>query len=57
MSSIVDLKHMLHRKLGVALRRREPFVSEHFLDGAKVGTLLQHVRAESMAQRVRVDVR
>jgi len=48
---------MLHRELGVALRSREAFVAEHFLDCAQVCAFLKHVSAECVAQSVRVDIR
>ena len=32
-------------------------MTQELLDGAKVGALLQHVRAEGVAQRMRVDLR
>ena len=57
MRLVVNLQHMLHRQLRIALRGSEAFVAEQFLNGAQVGAFFQHVRAESMAQRVRMHVR
>jgi hypothetical protein len=57
MRLVVDLQHMLHRKLRVALRGGQALVAEQLLNGAQVGAFFQHVRAESMAQRVRMHVR
>ncbi len=57
MGLVVHLQHVFHRQLRVALRSRESFVAEQFLNCAEVGAFFQHVRPESMAQRVRVDVR
>jgi|HubBroStandDraft_4_1064222.scaffolds.fasta_scaffold18354_3 hypothetical protein len=57
MRLVVDLQHMFHRQLGIALRSGEAFVPEQFLNSPEVGAFLQHVRTESMAQCVRVDVR
>ncbi len=57
MSLIVNLQHMLHRKLRVALRGRKPLMAEQFLDGAQVRAFFQHVRSESVAQRVRMHIR
>src|SRR6266851_4046758 len=57
MCLVVNLQHMLHRKLRVTLRSGEAFVAEQLLDRAQVGAFFQHVRAEGMAKRVRVYVR
>jgi len=57
MRLVVNLKHVLHGKLSVALGRRKPLVAKHFLNGAQVGALLKHVRAESVTQSVRMHVR
>ena len=57
MRLVVDLQHMFHRQLRVALRSSETFVAEQFLNGAQVGAFLQHVRAEGMTQCVRMHVR
>src|SRR6266567_7102718 len=57
MRLIVYRQQMLHRKLRVSLRGRESLMAEHLLDGAQVGAFLQHVRAERMAQSVRVHIR
>src|SRR5271170_2801832 len=57
MRLIVNLQHMFHRQLRVTLRGSEPLVAEQLLNGAQIGAFLEHVRTESMAQRVRVDVR
>ena len=56
MRLIVHLQHVFHRQLRVALRGRETFVAEQFLNGAQVGAFFQHVRAEGMAQGVRMHV-
>ena len=57
MRLVVHLEHVLHRQLRVALRSSEAFVAEQFLNGAQVGAFFQHVRAESVAQSVRMHVR
>ena len=57
MGLIVHRQQMLHRKLSVALRGGEPFVAQHLLNGAQVGAFFEHVRAERVAQRVRVHIR
>ena len=57
MRLIVNLQHMLHRQLRVALRGREAFMAEQLLNRAQVGAFLQHVRAEGMAQSVRMHIR
>ena len=43
-------------ELRVALGGGEPLVAEQFLDGAQVGAFFQQMRAEGVAQRVRVHV-
>ena len=53
---IVDGHHLLDGKLGVALGGGEALVSEKLLNGTEVGAFLQHVRAEGVAQGVRMDV-
>ena len=57
MRPVVDLRDLPDRELGVALGGRQALVSQQFLDGPQVGTLLQHVRAEGVAQRMGVDLR
>ena len=57
MRLIVNLQHVLHRELRVALRGRQALVAEQLLNGAQVGAFFQHVRTESVAQRVRMNVR
>ena len=52
MCPVVDLEHVLHGELGVALRGGQALMSEHFLDGAQVGAFGQQVRGEGVAQRV-----
>jgi len=52
MRLIVDVHHVLDGELGVALRGGQALVAEEFLDGAQVGSLFQHVRAEGVAQGV-----
>ena len=53
---IVDLQHMLHGQLGVALRCGEAFMAQQFLNGTQVCSFFQHVGAESVAQSVRMNV-
>ena len=57
MRLVVYLQHMFHRQLRVALRSCEAFVAEQLLNRAQIGAFFQHVHAECMPQRVRVDVR
>ena len=56
MRLVVHLEDVFHGQLGVALRGREAFMAEKFLNGAQVGALLQHVRAEGVTQRVGMDL-
>lgn len=48
MCLVVYRDNMLHRELSVALRRGEALVTEQFLDGSQVGSLLQHVSTEGV---------
>src|ERR1700756_2575846 len=57
MRLIVDLQHMLHGELSVALRGRQSLVTEQLLDRPQVGAFLQHVSAKSMTQSVRMNIR
>ena len=57
MCLIVDLQHMLGRKLRIALGGGEALVAQEFLNRAQIGAFFQHVRAECVAQSVRMDVR
>src|ERR1700736_2213600 len=57
MRLVVHLQHVFHRKLRVTLRRGEAFMSEQLLDRTQVTAFFQHVRAEGMAECVRVNVR
>ena len=54
---IVHTQQVLHRELRISLRGRKALVSEHFLNSAQVGSFFQHVGAEGMAQRVRMNLR
>ena len=56
MGLIIDLQHMFHRKLGITLRGGEALVTEQLLNGAQVGALFEHVRAEGVAKRVGMNV-
>ena len=55
MRLIVNVHHVLDRELRVALRGRQALVAEQFLDGAQVRSLFQHVRAEGVTQRMRMN--
>lgn len=57
MRLVIHRQHMLHRKLRVALGRSQPLVPEQFLDRPQVCTFLQHVRAESVSQRMWMHIR
>jgi hypothetical protein len=57
MRLVVNLQHVLHRQLRVALRSGKTFVTEHLLNRPQVRALLEHVRAESVPQGVRMHVR
>jgi hypothetical protein len=48
MRLVIHRQHVFHGKLCIALRRRQPFVTQHFLDRAQVCAFLQHVRAEGV---------
>jgi hypothetical protein len=57
MRLVVDAEQMLHRKLRVALSRREALVTKHLLDGAQVGAFFQHMCAKCVPESVRVNIR
>ena len=40
----------------ITLSGREALVAEQFLNGAQIGSFFQHVRAESVPQRMRMHV-
>src|SRR5246500_5974484 len=48
MRLVIHRQHVFHGKLCIALRRRQPFVAQHFLDRPQVCAFLQHVRAEGV---------
>src|SRR5262245_37003131 len=56
MRLIVNRKHMFHRELRVSLSGGQPFVTEHLLNGAEIGTFLKHVSAKGMTQSMRVNL-
>lgn len=56
MCLVVDPEHLLHRKLGITLGRGKALMAEQLLNGTEVGALFKHVRAESVAQRMRVYI-
>ena len=57
MGLIVDMYHLLDRKLSVALRGRKALVAEHLLNRAQVRALFQHVSSERMPQGVWMHIR
>jgi len=57
MRLIIDSHEVLHGELRITLGSRETLVAEKFLNGTKIGTFLQHVRSESVTQRVGVEIR
>src|SRR5271165_6804016 len=57
MRLIVNLQHMLHRQLRVALGGRQTLVAQQLLNRPQISALLEHVRAKSMTQRVRMHIR
>ena len=57
MGLVVAVPHPLCGKMGVDLRGRKRFVTEQFLDASQVGTVVQQVRRERVAKRVRADRR
>ena len=56
MTLSVHLFDLPRSQVGVDLRGREIFVPEHFLHAPQVGPIVQHVRGETVSQRVRRDV-
>ena len=57
MTATVRFAEARHIDSRINLRRRDTFVSEHFLHLAQVGPALQKVRRETVSQRVRADRR
>src|SRR5579859_5401321 len=57
MRLVIHAQQVLGGKLRIPLCRREPLVPKQFLNRAQVSTFFQHVRAESVTERVRMDVR
>ena len=53
MCAMVDAAQMSHRYVGVDLGGIQPRVSEKRLDGAQIGSVIQHVCRAGMAQKVR----
>ena len=57
MTTAVRFAEARHIDPRVNLRRRDTFVSEHFLHLTQIGPALKKVRREAMPQRVRADRR
>ncbi len=57
MRLVVDLQHMFHRELRVTLRGRQSLVTKQLLNGSQVCAFFEHVRTESVSQRVWMHVR
>ena len=56
MRPVVHLRQLRRGELRIALRGGEPLVAQQFLNRAQVGAFFQQMGAESVAQRVRMDV-
>ena len=56
MRLVVHRQHVLHGELRITLRGRETLVTKHFLDRTQISAFLQHVRAKSVAQRMRMNI-
>src|SRR6266566_7882752 len=56
MCLVVHRQHVLHGELRITLRGRETLVTKHFLDRTQISAFLQHVRAKSVAQRMRMNI-
>ena len=57
MGAVVDGGDLADGQVRIALRGGKSRMAQHLLNGAEVRTLLQHVRAKGVAQRVRMHVR
>ncbi len=55
MRLVIDVHHMLDRKLRVALRGRQALVPEQFLNCAQIGSLFEHVCSKRVPQSVRMN--
>ena len=56
MRLVINFQHVLHGQLRIALGCRKTLMAEHFLDGTQVCAFFEHVRAEGVAQRVRMHI-
>jgi hypothetical protein len=52
MSPVVDGQQLIHRDMGVTLRRAQRSMAKHLLDGAQICTFVQQVRCKRMPQRM-----
>ena len=57
MGLVVNLEHVFDGELSVTLGGRKTLVAEHLLNRAQIGSFLQHVGSEGVAQGVRMDLR
>ena len=55
--AVVDGGDLADGQVRIALRGGESRMAQHLLNGSQVGTLLQHVRAKGVAQRVWMHIR
>lgn len=56
MRLVIHLLHLAYGQLCIPLRRRQPLVSQQFLNSPQISSVFQHVGAKGMAQRVRMHV-
>ena len=57
MRLVVTVAQSLGRNMGVNLRGRQAAMAQKFLDAADVGSVIQQVRGETVAQAVRAGLR
>ena len=53
MRLVVDFQHAIRTDMRIFLRRRKLLVTEQFLNGPQVGTVIQQVRGKRMPHCVR----
>ena len=56
MAGPINAKQFFDGEMGIFLSCREIFVSQEFLDAAKVGTVVEQVGGEGMTKQMRVNV-
>jgi hypothetical protein len=56
MGFVIDMQEVARGKLRITLRGGQAFVTQKFLYGTQISAFFEQVRAESVAQGVRVNI-